>query len=100
MKTIKTEKPKTFMEAIRTLVADDIAQGDFEILELEEDGKYGHGKFAFTGTDTMGPRKGLPYDYTIEFTLETGASYADVIIVDNIINETTSTQDCLYRDGE
>ena len=95
--TTKTA-PTTFMQAIRTLVATDIAQGEFKILELEENGKYGHGKFAFTGTEVMGPRKGLPYDYTIEFTLEPGAVYADVIIVDNITNETFSTQDRLYRE--
>ena len=99
-KETTTKAPTTFMQAIRTLVATDIAQGEFEILELKENGKYGHGKFAFTGTEVMGPRKGLPYDYTIEFTLEPGEDYADVIIVDNIINETIITQDRLYKEGE
>ena len=38
-KETTTKAPTTFMQAIRTLVATDIAQGNFEILELEENGK-------------------------------------------------------------
>ena len=45
MKTTTTKKPETFLEAVLALVASDIAAGNFEILELEENGKYGHGKF-------------------------------------------------------
>ena len=100
-KETTTKAPTTFMQAIRTLVATDIAQGNFEILELEENGKYGHGKFAFTGTeviDVIEPRKGLPYDYTLEFTLKPGEDYADVILVDNVAKETLITQDRLYRE--
>lgn len=81
------------MEAVRALVAYDIAAGNFEILELEENGKYGHGKFLFTGTED----NNAPYNYTIEFKLEPGETYADVSIVDNITNETLNTVDNLYR---
>ena len=93
MKTTTTKKPETFLEAVRTLVADDIATGNFEILELEENGKYGHGKFLLTGTDD----KNEPYNYTLEFTLEPGEDYADVSLVDYITNETINTWDKLYR---
>lgn len=95
-KETTTKEPTTFMQAIHTLLADDIAYGNFEILELEENGKYGHGKFEFTGTEVMGSRKGLPFDYTTEVTLEPCAVYADVITVDNTTNETFSAQYRLY----
>lgn len=92
--TTTTTKPKTFMEAVRALVAYDIAAGNFEILELEENGKYGHGKFLFTGTEDNNE----PYNYTIEFTLEPGEIYADVSVVDYITNETLNTVENLHRE--
>lgn len=91
--TTTTTKPETFMEAVLALIAHDIAAGNFEILELEENGKYGHGKFSFTGTEDNNE----PYNYTIEFTLEPGETYADVSIVDYITNETLNTEDLLYK---
>ena len=92
MKTTGTKKPETFLGVVRALLDDDIATGNFEILELEENGKYGHGKFLLTGTDD----KNEPYNYTIEFTLEPGETYADVSIVDHITNKTINTDDMFY----
>lgn len=93
MKTTTTKKPETFLEAVLALIATDIAAGNFEILELEENGKYGHGKFSLTGTEDNNE----PYNYTLEFTLKPGETYADVTLVDYIKNETLNTEDMLYR---
>lgn len=85
--TTTTTKPKTFFDAVNTLIACDIDQADnFKIKFLKTSGKYGYGIFSFTGEDKNGPYND---DYTFNF--QPGMRYMEVRICDNIKQDATLT---------